>query len=110
MAILKKGSRQIAVDGCFFRWRVRHRPTYHQGLCWSNYVLAVEAAEGSGSKLVVLLPHPHTSNWMQQSAQSVLPSQVTNYILQAVAEGWQPNQSGKPFTLTIGNQNSSTAG
>ena len=103
MAILKKGSRRIIVDGCCFRWRVRHRPTYHQGLCWSNYVLAVEAAEGSGSKLVVVLPHPHTRNWLHQPAQAVLPSQVASYIRQAVVEGWQPNQNGKPFTIKASN-------
>ena len=31
MAIPKKGSRLITVDGTGFRWRVRRKPTYCQG-------------------------------------------------------------------------------
>lgn len=30
MSTLKKGSRLITVDGVTYRWRIRHKPTYHQ--------------------------------------------------------------------------------
>lgn len=99
MAILKKGSRPIVVDGCKFRWRVRHRPTYCQGLCWSNLVLAVEAADAVSSTLVVDLPQLHACNWLKQPAEPVLPAQVADYIRQAIVAGWQPTKPGKPFLL-----------
>jgi hypothetical protein len=99
MAILKKGSRRIVVDGRSFRWRVRHRPTYDQALCASRLILAAEAANGLGSKLVVVLPQVHPSSWMGYPSQPVLPSQVAHYIRQAVGGGWKPTQSGKPFLL-----------
>ena len=35
MALVRKGSRQIVVDGTAYRWRLRGRPTYSQGLAWS---------------------------------------------------------------------------
>lgn len=31
VAIPKKGSRLISVDGTAYRWRIRHKPTYSQG-------------------------------------------------------------------------------
>jgi hypothetical protein len=99
MAILKKGSRCIVIDGHNFRWRVRPRPTYSQGLCWSNLTLAVEAADASGSTLVVVLPQPHPSNWLQQLSSPVLPAQVADYVRQALHLGWQPTKPGKPFML-----------
>ncbi|MFI6297620.1 hypothetical protein ACIBEJ_38915 [Nonomuraea sp. NPDC050790] len=32
MAIPKKGSRLITVDGVRYRWRIRHKPSYGQGI------------------------------------------------------------------------------
>ncbi|SCK10016.1 hypothetical protein YUWDRAFT_00455 [Streptomyces sp. AmelKG-D3] len=44
MALIRKGSRQIVVDGTAYRWRLRGRPTYFQGLAWSPCTFAVEHA------------------------------------------------------------------
>ncbi len=33
MAIPKRGSRNIVVNGESYRWYMRRRPTYSQGLC-----------------------------------------------------------------------------
>lgn len=42
MALVRKGSRRIVVDGTVYRWRLRGRPTYFQGLAWSPCTFAVE--------------------------------------------------------------------
>ncbi|TMR88031.1 hypothetical protein EJK15_68485 [Nonomuraea basaltis] len=45
MAIPKKGSRHITVDGAVLRWRVRRKPTYCQGNGWGPMTFAVELAD-----------------------------------------------------------------
>lgn len=44
MALVRKESRRIVVDGTAYRWRLRGRPTYFQRLSWSPYTFAVEHA------------------------------------------------------------------
>ncbi|MEU3189786.1 hypothetical protein ABZ686_03910 [Streptomyces sp. NPDC006992] len=44
MTLNKKGSRLITVDGIEYRWRIRRKPSYMQGLCWTPMTYAVEAA------------------------------------------------------------------
>ncbi|BCM92598.1 hypothetical protein IAD21_04480 [Abditibacteriota bacterium] len=99
MAILKKGSRRIVVDGHNFLWRVRHKPTYSQGFCWSSLILSIQDADVPGSTLVVALHQPQMSNWLQRLSSPVLPSQVADYVRRAINLGWQPTQHGKPFLL-----------
>ncbi len=100
MAILKKGSRLLTVDGVQYRWRVRNRPTYAQALDMT-LILAVEQADSPGAKLVVGLPQAHPGNWMGSTAIGVLPSDVTGYIRSALASGWHPDAPGAAFILTI---------
>ncbi|MFE1228113.1 hypothetical protein [Streptomyces sp. NPDC058745] len=58
MALVTKGSRLITVDGTTYRWRLRGRPTYDQGLAHSPLTYAAEHAEKPGTTLVArrLLP------------------------------------------------------
>ncbi|GAB2938560.1 hypothetical protein GCM10027075_43760 [Streptomyces heilongjiangensis] len=58
MALVRKGSRRIVVDGTPYRWRLRGRPTYFQGLAWSPCTFAVEHADTPGA-LVVTIDQPH---------------------------------------------------
>ncbi|MBF4133152.1 MULTISPECIES: hypothetical protein [Streptomyces] len=44
MALNRKGSRLVTVDGAPYRRRVRHRPTYARGLCWTPLTYAVREA------------------------------------------------------------------
>ena len=53
MTLMKKGSRLIVVDDVTYRWRVRGKPTYCQGLGWSPLTYAVELAADPGTTLVV---------------------------------------------------------
>ncbi|WP_351231552.1 hypothetical protein [Streptomyces sp. NPDC002133] len=99
MALVKKGSRRITVDGTTYRWRLRGRPTYDQGLVRSPLAYAVEHAKTPGTTLVVTTNQPHPSNWFGTQADAVLPSDVADSIRTARADGWAPERSRSPFHL-----------
>lgn len=69
MALVRKGSRRIVVDGMTYRWRLRGRPTYFQGLAWSPCTFAVEHVATPGTTLVVTTDQPHPSNWIGREAE-----------------------------------------
>ncbi|WEV26563.1 hypothetical protein OYE22_16180 [Streptomyces sp. 71268] len=101
MALNKKGSRRITVDGIEYRWRVRRKPSYPQGLCWTPMTYAVEAASGSqsGTTLLVTSGQAHPSNWAGVETEPVLPAHVAASIREARDKGWEPARSGSPFRL-----------
>ncbi|MEU8710988.1 hypothetical protein [Streptomyces sp. NPDC048663] len=101
MALVRKGSRRIVVDGTVYRWRLRGRPTYPQGLAWSPCTFAVEHADTPGTTLVVTTDQPHPSNWIDREAEPVLPSDVAHAIERALRGGWTPTASGGPFHLDL---------
>lgn len=97
MALRRKGARRIVVDGTAYRWRLRGRPTYNQGLAWTPCTFAVEHAETPRMTLVVTTSLPHASNWVGREARPVLPSDVAHAIEHALREGWTPVAPGSPF-------------
>ncbi|MEU6862207.1 hypothetical protein ABZ924_02845 [Streptomyces sp. NPDC046876] len=99
MALVKKGSRLIKVDGTTYRWRLRGRPTYDQGLVMSPLAYAVEHADSPGTTLVVTTNQPHPSNWLGTPGSPVLPAQVADGIRTALSDGWTPETPGSPFHL-----------
>ncbi|MCQ9132654.1 hypothetical protein [Streptomyces hilarionis] len=99
MALVRKGSRGIVVDGTAYRWRLRGRPTYFQGLAWSPCTFAVEYADTPGMTLVVTTDQPHSSNWIGREPVPVLPSGVAAAVRLALREGWTPTAHGSPFRL-----------
>jgi len=99
MALVRKRSRRIVVDGTAYRWRLRGRPTYSQGLAWSPCTFAVEHAATRGMTLVVTTDQPHPSNWIGSEAEPVLPSGVAAAVRLALREGWTPTTSGSAFHL-----------
>ncbi|QIP82779.1 hypothetical protein GLX30_00280 [Streptomyces sp. Tu 2975] len=99
MALARKGSRRITVDGAAYRWRLRGRPTYDQGMVWSPLTYAVEIADGPGTTLVVTTDQPHPGNWLGRTAAPLLPSHVADSIRTARADGWTPGGPGSPFRL-----------
>jgi hypothetical protein len=84
MALGRKGARRIVVDGTVYRWRLRPRPTYFQGLAWSPCTFAVEHADTPGTTLVVTTNQPHPSNWIGREARAVLPADVAQAIERAL--------------------------
>ncbi|MFE2640782.1 hypothetical protein ACFXKF_39715 [Streptomyces scopuliridis] len=99
MALGRRGARRIVVDGTAYRWRLRRRPTYFQGLAWSPCTFAVEHADSPGTMLVVTTNQPHPSNWLGRDAKPVLPSGVAKAIQRALDKGWTPTAPGSPFHL-----------
>ncbi len=99
MAPVRKGSRGIVVDGTVYRWRLRGKPTYSQGLAWSPCTFAVEHADTPGATLVVTTDQPHQSNWIGREAKTVLPSGVAVAVRLALREGWTPTVAGSAFHL-----------
>ncbi|MFJ3226955.1 hypothetical protein ACIPJS_26930 [Streptomyces sp. NPDC086783] len=99
MAPVRKGSRRIVVDGTAYRWRLRGRPTYSQGLAWSPCTFAVEHVDSGGATLVVTTDRPHPSNWIGRKAEPALPSGVAAAIRLALREGWAPTATGSAFLL-----------
>ncbi|GHB23124.1 hypothetical protein GCM10010377_11320 [Streptomyces viridiviolaceus] len=101
MALGRKGARRVIVDGTAYRWRLRRRPTYFQGLAWSPCTFAVERADTPRSTLVVTTNQPHLSNWVGREAKPVFPSDVARAIARALREGWTPTVPGSPFHLDL---------
>ncbi|MFJ6896850.1 hypothetical protein [Streptomyces hokutonensis] len=99
MALVRKGSRRIVVDGTVYRWRLRGRLTYFQGLTWSPCRFAVEHADTPGMTLVVTTDHLHPSNWIGREAGPVLPSSVAAAVQLALHMGWAPTAQGAAFHL-----------
>ncbi|MEV4743586.1 hypothetical protein [Streptomyces sp. NPDC049555] len=101
MALNKKGSRRITVDGIEYRWRIRRKPSYMQALCWTPLIYAVEAANGSrpGTTLIVTSNQAHPSNWVGAEAAPVRPACVAASIREAREQGWDPTRAGSPFRL-----------
>ncbi|MFI7404783.1 hypothetical protein ACIBW9_30615 [Streptomyces sp. NPDC049541] len=99
MAIGRKGSRRIVVDGTTYHWRLRRRPTYDQALCDRPCTYAVQHADTPGTTLVVTTNQPHASNWFGAPSVPVLPSDVAAAIASALRQGWSPTQQGSPFHL-----------
>ncbi|MFJ6216320.1 hypothetical protein ACIQGZ_23775 [Streptomyces sp. NPDC092296] len=106
MALVRKGSRLVTVDGTEYRWRVRPRPTYCQGAGWSSLTFAVERTGcGPGSVLVADLGAARPDNWAGRPAMSVLPSTVAAAVRLGLTRGWQPDRPGSPFLVGPGDGN-----
>ncbi|MFI6452490.1 hypothetical protein ACIBF6_13110 [Streptosporangium amethystogenes] len=101
MAIPKKGSRLITVDGVIYRWRIRRKPTYCQGNGWGPLTFAVESAEKPGRVLLVALPFARPDAWLGERTMAVRPALVTAIIGTALDRGWDPQQKGNAFTLDL---------
>ncbi|MEU9110675.1 hypothetical protein AB0D04_02450 [Streptomyces sp. NPDC048483] len=101
MVLNKKGSRRITVDGIEYRWRIRRKPSYVQGLCWAPMSYAVEAANAnqSGTTLIVTSGQAHPTNWLGVAAAPIRPADVAASIREARNQGWDPDQAGSPFPL-----------
>jgi hypothetical protein len=101
VALVRKGSRLITVDGVVYRWAVRRKPTYSQGNGWTPLTFAVERADVSGAVLVISLSVAHSRNWLGLPPITVRPGMVASCIRQALAGGWQPMRAGSPFRMTL---------
>jgi hypothetical protein len=101
MAIPRKGSRLITVDGTDYRWSIRPRPTYSQGLVWWSLTFAVELADTPGQVLSVKTSLPRLDNWLGLKSRPVTPRIVEQTIRAARTAGWEPQRSGGAFKFDL---------
>ena len=98
MAMARKGSRRISVDGTPYRWRVNPDTLGHD-----YFSVVVSPDEGPGQTMSFQtkgepanpgdtprfgIPHP-----------VVKPAKVAEAIREAARRGWRADQPGKPFAL-----------
>ncbi len=128
MSIPKKGTRKIIVDGEPFIWLIRRQATNCQAdYDGGNLHVAIEHAEKSGSVLVIMSDRPHPQGysltnceWIPvkprdgappevrvwqiistQEVKPVTPSDVAQWVRQAMQLGWQPQLRGITFKVQI---------
>jgi hypothetical protein len=99
MAIAKKGLRKINVEGEDFYWRVRKKISHNEA---HNNELGIPVQHSSGGQLLlVYLGFCRSYGYGTKSIESVTPSLIKNYILEAIKLGWQFNQNGKPISVRL---------
>lgn len=101
MTIPSTGSRNIKIANAEFRWRVRDRATYLQGIAVSNLTVAIESSHPRGQTLHLILPTLRCDNWLFHPSYVVTPADVARWIPLAVERGWVPNQPGPTFRLML---------
>ncbi len=103
MSIPKKGTIKIIVDGEAFIWLIRRQATNTQAdYGCGNLHVGVEHAEKRGSVLVLRTDRPHPQDRSTTNCElPAKPSDVAQWIRQAVQLGWQPRRSGITFNVQI---------
>ncbi|GAA2589297.1 hypothetical protein GCM10010399_19240 [Dactylosporangium fulvum] len=101
MAIPKKGSRLISVDGITYRWRIRPKPTWGQGLAETALTYAVELEQDPGSVLVVTTDSLRPDNWFVSSGKAVRPAEVADTIRAALRQGWRPDRPNPVMHMSV---------
>jgi len=102
MALPKKSSRKIVVDGTSYRW------AFFENSGWND--ITIQSESGNGSKL-----HAHV-NWDEYDPEQqgisgwysvVLPKFIAKTIQLAIVKGWKPEVSGTQFSLRLESPKSS---
>ncbi len=101
MALPKKGSSLIRVEGAEYRWRVSRTPAHERTCseCPSARSVIVQLARGKGQRLVVHTPYGGKSPRPDDPA--ITPSLVQHIILAASRLGWEPQKSGQEIVFSM---------
>ena len=86
MAIPKKGSRRICVNGVDYRYIARELSP--------GVRITVQQSDPPGSVLVL-------KSDQDRAVAHVPPSQIAALIHRAVRDGWDPHQAGAPFEQAV---------
>ncbi|ALN58445.1 hypothetical protein GLE_3098 [Lysobacter enzymogenes] len=101
MAIASKGSRRIVVDGQAYRWAVRSRPTYTQGLGAPLAFAVQQVGAGEGQILHVVAAAARPDHWLGEPVATIAPAQVAAAIRLGLEAGWTPAAPGSAFELRL---------
>jgi hypothetical protein len=98
MSIPRKGSRLLTVGEHRYRWYVRSKPTYSQGVSASPMRVAIERADVvPGRVLLVRLSVSRPDNWIEPHQTALMPALVREIITSALRDGWDPTVEGSAF-------------
>jgi hypothetical protein len=102
MSIPKKGTRKIIVREEPFIWLIRRKATYSQSAYLGGCLnIAIEHAQEPGSNLIIATNRLHPAGFILTQINSIIPSDIHIWIEQALAMGWMPKESGKPFYVAV---------
>lgn len=106
MAIPKKGSRTITVNGVNHRWLIRKKATYNQVDYGNGYLhVAIDVEENPSTTLVIYTNIEHPNDWATKTIVPITPRMVSNWISMAIELGWKPNEKGPQFLVSINEGN-----
>ena len=106
MAMPKKGSRSLTVDGVDYRWRVSRRTTDPP----TPAVVVIERTDAGGCVAAVELPYLKFDPWLyfrdpgpmpSPMLETVSPADVEWYIRLALDAGWQSTAPGPAFNVKV---------
>ncbi|MFF7454596.1 hypothetical protein [Kitasatospora sp. NPDC008115] len=100
MALPRKGSRRIVVDGVEYRWRVS-RPHLCCDYEGATLGYAAEDALRPGTTLVVETGRRAVLDPERVPEEVILPGEVAAGIRAARSAGWTPGSDGSPFKLHL---------
>lgn len=109
MAIPKKGSRKIVVNGENYRWRFRNVYNGEMYTGW-GVSFAVEKFDNGKTDLHVRLyqaknlNNPLNHTFDVDRSLTITPKLVAQAIDIALQQDWQPEQNGKTFELNLNSE------
>lgn len=91
MSLPKKGARTIVVGELTYKWLIRKRPTYSEGINHSFMRIAVELDSKSPTGLLMINTQVfRPDNWIKPTQIAVTPKIVRSMIEKALESGWSP--------------------
>jgi hypothetical protein len=100
MAISKKYSRRITVDGVVYRWRIPPEPDYDQGGLQGRLLVTIWSEAQQNCALYVL-GEARPDNLHHAIGGIVTPRRVALAIRAALAAGWNPEERGSAPRITL---------
>jgi len=91
MALSKKKSRPISVDGKDYRW------VFFENSGWND--ITIQSASGRGQKLVIQQNWSHKGTPYINLEAPITPSIVRQMIESALQHSWTPEKSGPELRL-----------
>ena len=102
MAIPKKGSRTITLDGVSYRWLIRRKATNSQQDYGNGQIhVAIELAKSPGTTLWLHTDRPHPQDWNTEKVVPITPLDISIWIKQALDLGWKPEKNGPQLSTFI---------
>ncbi len=99
MAIPKKGTRKIIVDNIVYRWLIRRKATYGQADYGNGKIhVAIELEQNPGTTLFIITDRGHPKDYNTITVVPVTPSDISNWIKQALALDWKPETKDSQFS------------